>query len=93
MGRRSRRRRPKYKGNAALLKSKNTEELDIHTLQEVAEHVARRFELTYAGGLAESVAALPKLTPRRRRTREVAAGSSVATSRPQDSAGKLRRVV
>lgn len=58
-------------------------------LQDVTEHVARRFELTYAGGLAESVAALPKLTPRRRRTRSIAVGSSAATGQN----GKLRRVV
>ena len=61
------------------------------SLQEVTEHVARRFELSYAGGLAESVAALPQLTPRRRRTREVAASSSVASATGR--AGRLRRVV
>ena len=69
------------------------------SMQEVTEHVARRFELTYAGGLAESVAALPQLTPRRRRTREVAVGSSVATGSSAtgrsglEKAGRLRRVV
>lgn len=52
------------------------------SLQEVAEHVARRFELSYAGGLAESVAALPQLTPRRRRTPSIAVGSSVASGVP-----------
>ena len=66
---------------------------DGRSLQEVTEHLARRFELTYAGGLAESVAALPKLTPRRRRRREVAAGSSVATGHVNGTVGKLRRVV
>lgn len=34
---RQRERGPEYKGNAALIKSKQTEELDVHTLEEVAE--------------------------------------------------------